>query len=394
MSRGAGSSAGMHAASSDSGHEPEPGQREARDPELPTHPNTDWRRTALGATAGRLFPRRTPPKRKIEPALHHVLVCLDGSPLSEHGLPHAFALANCFGARLTLLRVLERPHGTAHTEPLDALDWEIERAGAGDYLEKVVEEGARRGLRVDSEVLQGPAAEQISAYACANDVDLTVLTTHGQAGVSEWTLASTARKVVDSGVGSVLIIPARLPLTEQVHHERILVPVDVSARAECALPMGIRLTEAQDAELILAHVLPETELIGPRPLSPEDAELEKRLRDRNRRVASGYLRQLKARYGTTQVRIRTALTTEGDARQQLVGAAKRERADLVILSAHGQTGSCDSLYGSVTMHLMTHAPAPVLIVQDLPEEHLDRIRATRADRKAPVRPHGGSLGSR
>ena len=343
---------------------------------------------------GSPFPKRAPARREIAPALHHVLVCLDGSPLSEHGLPHAFALANCFGARLTLLRVLECRHDTAHTEPLDALDWEIERAEANGYLEHVVVEHAQRGLRVDSEVLQGSAAEQISAYACANAVDLTVLTTHGQAGVSEWTLASTARKVVDSGVGSVLIIPARVPRAEEARHERILVPVDVSARAECALPMGVRLAEAQNAELILAHVLPCSELIGPRPLSPEDVELERRLRERNKRVASGYIRQLKARHGIALERIRTVLTTEGDVRRQLVDVVKHERADLVILSAHGQTGCCDCLYGSIATHIMTHPPAPVLIVQDLPAEHLDRIRAIRADRKAPVRPHGGFLGSR
>ena len=371
---------GMQAVTSGGGHEQEPERRsrEVRDSESPRPP-----------AAGRPFPRRAPADRKIEPTPRHLLVCLDGSPLSEHGLPHAFALANCFGARVTLLRVLECRHDTEHTEPVDALDWEIGHAEVRGYLENLVEEHAKRGLRVDAEVLQGPAAEQISAYARANAVDLTVLTTHGQRGMSEWTLASTARKVVESGLGSALIIPARLPVAESVRYERILVPVDVSARAECALPMGIRIAREQGGGIILAHVMPRSELIGQRPLSSEDVELEQRLRTRNKRVASRYLRQLQMRYDTAAAPIRTVLTREGDARQSLVDVAKRERADLVILSAHGQTGSCEWLYGSVTTHLMTHSPAPLLIVQDLPAEILDHIRTSRADRKAPVRPHGG-----
>ncbi|MHC4952860.1 MAG: universal stress protein [Planctomycetota bacterium] len=326
------------------------------------------------------------------PTLRHVLVCLDGSPLSERGLPHAISLASCFGARVTLLCVLESRHDSAHTEPSDALDWEIGRAEACGHLEQLVQQQAGCGLRIDSEVFQGPAAEQIAVYARANDVDLTVLTTHGSAGVSEWTLASTARKVVESGVGAALIVPATLPPTEEVRYKRILVPLDASARAECVLPMTISIAEAQDSELIFAHVLPSPELTSSLDLlTPEDLELEERLRARNERVANRYLSQLRKRHGIVPARSRTVLSTEGEARQKLVDIARREHADLVVLSAHGQTGSCEWLYGSVTMHLMAHTPAPVLVVQDLPDERLNRIRAARTDRKAPVRPHGGSV---
>jgi len=108
-------------------------------------------------------------------------------------------------------------------------------------------------------------------------------------------------------------------------------------------------------------------------------------------MASRYLSRLKTRHGIAPARVRTVLTTEGEARQKLVDIAKRERADLVVLSAHGQTGSCDWLYGSVAMHRVTHAPTPVLIMQDLSDGLLNRIRATRAGRNAPVRPHGGSV---
>ena len=39
----------------------------------------------------------------------HILTPLDGSPLAACVLPHVVAMARATGARITLLRVLERP---------------------------------------------------------------------------------------------------------------------------------------------------------------------------------------------------------------------------------------------------------------------------------------------
>ena len=52
-----------------------------------------------------------------ELTIRYVLVPLDGSPLAECALPWAVAVAQALGARMTLLRVLERPaisSGTSH----------------------------------------------------------------------------------------------------------------------------------------------------------------------------------------------------------------------------------------------------------------------------------------
>jgi len=40
-------------------------------------------------------------------SIRHILVCLDGSDAGEKSLPHALALAEVVGARMTLVRVLE-----------------------------------------------------------------------------------------------------------------------------------------------------------------------------------------------------------------------------------------------------------------------------------------------
>src|SRR5664279_4163201 len=69
--------------------------------------------------------------------IHHVLVCLDRSPLAESCLPQARFVADAFGARLTLLHVLASPEGDQPPSRPDALDWELSRREAQQYLTEI-----------------------------------------------------------------------------------------------------------------------------------------------------------------------------------------------------------------------------------------------------------------
>ena len=50
-----------------------------------------------------------PPEKGEGIMFEHILIPLDGSRLAECVLPHGVALAQAFGARVTLLQALERP---------------------------------------------------------------------------------------------------------------------------------------------------------------------------------------------------------------------------------------------------------------------------------------------
>jgi nucleotide-binding universal stress UspA family protein len=82
------------------------------------------------------------------PAFRHLLVPLDGSKLAEAVLPPVRELARRFGARVTLLHVLERGaprtvHGQSHL---------VDEAEATAYLTGVAKELAAAGLQVDAHV--------------------------------------------------------------------------------------------------------------------------------------------------------------------------------------------------------------------------------------------------
>src|SRR6185369_5178057 len=167
---------------------------------------------------------------------------------------HALALARAFDAPVTLLRVLECPPSSAGL--FDPMEWEIRRSEVREQLDDVLH--ARRGAyeSIDTEVVEGHAADQICRWARHHDADVTVLSSHGAGGPTRWSLASTARKLVDRVPGSFMLVPAAaMPVAEDVaRYRKILVPMDGSLRAESALPVAIRLATAGQAEVILGHV--------------------------------------------------------------------------------------------------------------------------------------------
>jgi nucleotide-binding universal stress UspA family protein len=321
-------------------------------------------------------------------ALRHIAVALDGSSIAECVLPFVVAIARATDARVTLLQVLEVGSSmSSGRQHIDAVEWEMARAESHAYLTSVAARLRSEGLNPEVELFQGRAAEQITLFAKRQAVDLIVLATHGDGGIDELSLGSTVQKVIAGAPTSMLIVPAEqrpagAPLT--VHLRRMLLPLDCSRRAECILPAATELARRHDAELILAHVVPEPEM--PRRMGPsqEDLELAQRLVDRNRRAAQRYLRDLQSRLARVSDRVEVRLCVAPRPAQRLHDLARREGIDLVILSAHGSTGDAHQRYGALAAEFLQVGYGPVIILQDLgavmrDERPPDAPRPDRAD---------------
>ena len=59
----------------------------------------------------------------------------------------------------------------------------------------------------------------------------------------------------------------------------------------------------------------------------------------------------------------TARMELGDPRSVLIEAARREKADLLVIGSHGRSGMAKLLLGSVASHVIGHAPCSVLVVK-------------------------------
>lgn len=318
-------------------------------------------------------------------AFRRIAACVDGSELGERVLPHAFAVAKAFGAPLTLVRALEC--GSARGRLLDPIEWDLRRKEAREYLERLTTAGG--SIRdVQSELIEGPAAEQICSWARHHEVELTVLCTHGERGQSEWSLASTARKLVDRAPGSLLLVPASARSSADViRYRRILVPVDGSPSAESVLPVAAQLAAAHDAELLLAHVVPIPEFTEIGPLEAADIALRDQLSRRNDRVANLYLDRLREQLAQSAFPVRAIVINGhgGDVRSRLLRLITDESVDLVVLSAHGRTARSDAVFGNVTAYLVTHASTPLFVVRRPPAAFAHRVapKGLRNDARLP-----------
>ena len=98
----------------------------------------------------------------------------------------------------------------------------VDRAGVRlSGLAEAVEETARqemdalkqmdflRGLPVQTEILPGPAVDEICAAARQPDVDLIVTSTHGRTGFKHAIIGSVAEHVVRYAERPVLVVPGR-----------------------------------------------------------------------------------------------------------------------------------------------------------------------------------------
>jgi len=323
----------------------------------------------------------------------HMLVPLDGSHLAECVLPHATALSHAFGARVTLLRVLERAVTAGRGQSVDPLGWHLRKAEATSYLDGVGIRLQEVGLRTEQILLEGQAAERIVEFARTHDVGLVLVSSHGRSGLSYWNVSSVVEKIILSSRVPTMIVRAYLPVTSDLaglRYQRLLVPLDCSQRAECALPLATTLARFHESQLLLAHVVTRPEMPRRAPLTEEEVELANRLVERNRLEASRCLEQLRSDwnnppsdsdppqlYPDVQLRLLVGDSVAA-ALHELV---KREDVDLVVLSAHGYSGGTRWPYGSVALNFIAYGTTPLLIVQDLSQDELESTRVEMAARE-------------
>jgi nucleotide-binding universal stress UspA family protein len=139
-----------------------------------------------------------------------ILVPLDGSALAETALAPAAALAGTMQARLLLLRAVEPQvaagtaystgHSYAYGDPAEALE------ASRSYLEALAGGLRERGLTVDVQAVEGPAAPAITGAAWERGAGLIAMATHGRSGVGRLVLGSVATTTLHLAAVPLLLV--------------------------------------------------------------------------------------------------------------------------------------------------------------------------------------------
>jgi nucleotide-binding universal stress UspA family protein len=137
--------------------------------------------------------------------------------------------------------------------------------------------------------------------------------------------------------------------------ERILVPLDGSARAEVILPQLARLLRREDCEILLLRAVHV-------PLSAARRRDAKPLLDRQRDEALQYVHTLAHRFGGQGAKVH-ARVAEGPPADAILEAAGTEGATMIALSTHGRSGVARWILGSVAEKVIRASNIPVLVVR-------------------------------
>ncbi len=324
----------------------------------------------------------------------NIIVPLDGSPVAASVIPHVVAMARATDAQITLLRVL----GETSTARLgvDPVSWQLQKSEAQAYLDGVCERLTPLiSQSPEAVLLEGRTADRIIEYARHSACDLIVLSSHGQGGISGWNVSSVAHKVISRIGGSLLLVRAYQVADQRendadLHYQRIVVPLDGSARAEHVLPVAAALAEWHNAQLHIVHVATPPPLLQRMPLTPEENALVEQVFAHNQGHAQRYLEQLQQRlHPEPQIHVITGENTAA----ALHKFVTLQAADLLIMSAHGQSAQRQWPYGSLVTSFIDHGATALLVLQDLPADAIEPTAAelaAEANRRASSRPNGAN----
>jgi nucleotide-binding universal stress UspA family protein len=139
----------------------------------------------------------------------HILAPTDFSEYSKQAVVTALEWAQKFGAKLTILHVIELPpypvEGYVPPSLSATFMDDLERHATTD-LAQVVPEAEKAGVEVVRVVAVGSPYRKIIDMAEAEQVDLIVMATAGRTGFSRLVMGSIAERVVRSASCPVLTI--------------------------------------------------------------------------------------------------------------------------------------------------------------------------------------------
>ncbi|MGE3909561.1 MAG: universal stress protein [Chloroflexota bacterium] len=284
-----------------------------------------------------------------------VLVPLDGSPLSEHALPLAAALARADERSLLLV------HARAAAAPANECPPDLE-AIAGQLRAE--------GLAVKTATVPLATPEQTGAAILTAAADaantIIVMATHGYGGLGRWLYGSVADQVLRQASCPVMLVtppadrawPTDRPL-------RVLVPLDGSARAEAILAPLRELLQPSGGQVLLLRVSETVDYIRPHGdqcavcraarAAGTEPDIEP-VRSRH------YLEEVAGRLRTDHLTVEVQVET-GNPVPIIVRAAEAHQADVIALATHGRTGLSQVIMGSVATETLRRAGVPVLLVR-------------------------------
>ncbi len=289
-----------------------------------------------------------------------ILCPIDFSEFSIRAYHYALSVAEHYQARLVAQHIVEfsrYPYAeyVASTGDYAAFCRGL-RDGGKQKLHEFVKAHAYGEIQPELVVHDGAAPDCILSFAQERKTDLIVMGTHGRRGFDRLVLGSVTNRVLRRAPCPVLAI-SNLPSestiegrgVQHVHHlNRILFCTDFSENSEQALSYAVSAAQEYDAELILMHVLEQTQ-----SLAKKKAAIATATEQLDKLIPQGKRKTLN---------IKTVVRT-GKPYQQIIQLVKEAQIDTVVMGVRGRGTLDQAIFGSTTYRVLQLGSCPVLAVR-------------------------------
>ncbi len=272
-----------------------------------------------------------------------LIVPLDCSKLAEAALPYAEELGAKMLSEIVLLTVI----GSEDHEKL---------GNYYNYIKKIKEDTNHyTGKYIENENLPdittvrrtGDPAKKIIEYALEIDFPLIVMASHGQTGVSRWTVGSVADKVVRAGnTQAVMLIRAnesRSDLRDKRLLKKALVPLDGSFKSESVIPYICNIALKLQMELTLLRVLSQN--------GHSETDTKIYLQDMCKKIEDMIDVNIDYQVGF------------GSVAETIIDLADELTVDLVAMSTRGMNRNNPLSLGSVAQKVFLAGNTPLLLIR-------------------------------
>ena len=146
-------------------------------------------------------------------------------------------------------------------------------------------------------------------------------------------------------------------------YERILVATEGSSLSKKAVASAIGLAATCGAELIALKVVPrypQAYFEGSIPLNAKDVA---RIEAQWAEEAQAAVDAVQKAASTKGLKAKGVVSRSDIVSDAIIAAAKKHKADLVVMASHGRKGIKRLLLGSETQQVLTHCHVPVLVLR-------------------------------
>jgi nucleotide-binding universal stress UspA family protein len=148
-------------------------------------------------------------------------------------------------------------------------------------------------------------------------------------------------------------------------YKKILVPLDGSKLAECALPHAEELAKGCSTEKVILVSVTER-IQGYSALADSSQPAGRRIVPeavgKKEKQAQRYLGRIAKAMEAKGIKVDTEVLL-GDPAEEIVIYAKHPGCDLIVMSSHGRSGIHRWTHGSIADRVFRGSPAPVLMVK-------------------------------